>query len=147
MKMRLVAGGAALLLALTAAACSDDKDTTTPATEADGGGSESTDGGAEDNGGGGGGDAAAGAEVFAASCASCHGADAKGLPNLGKDLTASEFVSGMSDEELVAFIAVGRAADAEDNTTGVAMPPKGGNPALSDEDLANVVAHIRSIQE
>jgi disulfide bond formation protein DsbB len=143
--MRLVAGGAALLLALSAAACSDDKDTTTPATEAGGGGSETTDGGGEANGGGGGGDAAAGEELFAASCVSCHGADAKGLPNLGKDLTASEFVAGLSDDELVAFLAAGRAADAADNTTGVAMPPKGGNPALTDEDLMDLVAFIRSI--
>jgi mono/diheme cytochrome c family protein len=29
----------------------------------------------------------------------------------------------------------------------VAMPPKGGNPALSEEDLADVVAYLRTLEE
>lgn len=144
--MRLVAAGAALVLALTAAACSDDKDTTTPATEPSGGGTEATDGGGGGGEGGLNGDAAAGAAVFAATCSACHGQDAKGLPNLGKDLTTSQFAIGLTDQELVDFLKVGRGADDPANTTGVAMPPKGGNPALSDEDLANVVAHLRELE-
>jgi disulfide bond formation protein DsbB len=98
-------------------------------------------------GGGLGGDAAAGATKFAGTCASCHGPDAKGLPGLGKDLTTSEFVKSQSDAELVAFIKVGRPISDPANTTGVDMPPKGGNPALSDQDLADIVAHIRSISQ
>ena len=92
-----------------------------------------------------GGDAQAGQELFVTSCSTCHGPEGKGMPGLGSDLTTSEFVAGLSDSELVAFINEGRPPDHPDNTSGVAMPPKGGNPSLSDEDVANIVAYIRSI--
>jgi disulfide bond formation protein DsbB len=93
------------------------------------------------------GDAASGAEAFAGTCASCHGPDAKGLPSLGKDLTTSEFAMGLSDAELVAFIKTGRPIGDPLNTTGVDMPPKGGNPALTDQDLADIVAYLRTLQQ
>lgn len=96
---------------------------------------------------GSGGDAQAGQQLFVSSCSSCHGPEGKGMPGLGSDLTTSAFVAGLSDSELVAFIKEGRPPDHPDNTTGVAMPPKGGNPSLSDEDLANIVAYIRSIHQ
>jgi hypothetical protein len=51
-----------------------------------------------------------------------------------------------TDEELVEFIKLGRQPDHPDNTTGVAMPPKGGNPAISDADLYDIVAWIRTLQ-
>jgi disulfide bond formation protein DsbB len=41
---------------------------------------------------------------------------------------------------------VGCSTSDPENTTGVAMPPKGGNPSLSDGDLQNVVAYIRTLQ-
>lgn len=93
------------------------------------------------------GDPQAGQAVFAGSCASCHGANAKGLPGLGKDLTTSEFVARLTDTELVKFIKVGRDTSDPANTTGVAMPPKGGNPALTDRDLYDVVAYLRKLQK
>jgi disulfide bond formation protein DsbB len=91
------------------------------------------------------GDATAGQELFTATCSACHGPEGEGVPNLGKDMTASEFIAGKSDEELIAFIKVGRDPSDPLNTTGVAMPPKGGNPALSDEDLQDIVTFIRTI--
>jgi mono/diheme cytochrome c family protein len=91
------------------------------------------------------GDAAHGAELFVSTCAACHGQDATGIPGLGKDLVNSEFVSGLSDQELVEFINTGRPADDPANTTGVAMPPKGGNSSLTDQDVMDIVAHIRSL--
>lgn len=93
------------------------------------------------------GDAVAGETLFQSTCAACHGPDGKGLPNLGKDLTVSEFVKGQPDAELVTFIKGGRPVSDPANTTGVDMPPKGGNPALSDEDLFDIVAYIRTLQE
>lgn len=93
------------------------------------------------------GDPMAGKEIFSASCAACHGPDGEGVPGLGKDMTASDFIAGKSDEELVEFIKVGRDPSDPLNTTGVAMPPKGGNPALSDEDVRNVVSFVRSLQK
>jgi disulfide bond formation protein DsbB len=47
----------------------------------------------------------------------------------------------------MAFIKTGRPASDPLNTTGVDMPPKGGNPALSDQDLADIIAFIRSIHQ
>ncbi len=91
------------------------------------------------------GDPAHGAELFAASCTACHGPDAKGLPNLGKDLTTSTFLAGLSDAEAVAFVKTGRPGTDPANTTGVDMPPKGGNPALTDADLADIVAYLRTL--
>jgi disulfide bond formation protein DsbB len=93
------------------------------------------------------GDAVVGETLFQNTCAACHGSDAKGLPGLGKDLTTSEFVKGLSDAELVAFITEGRPVDDPANTRGVAMPPKGGNPDLTDEDLFDIVAYIRTLEE
>ena len=93
------------------------------------------------------GDAAAGDGKFQATCSACHGPDAKGLPNLGKDMTTSEFIKGSSDAELLAFIKVGRSVSDPANTTNVDMPPKGGNPALSDEDLADIIAFMRTLEE
>lgn len=88
-----------------------------------------------------------GADIYAGLCIACHGADAKGVPGLGKDLTTSEFVASKTNEELVAFIVEGRTADHPDNTTGVNMPPSGGNPNLTQDELNAVVEYLRSFAE
>ena len=69
------------------------------------------------------------------------------MPGLGKDMTQSEFIAGKTDEELVEFIKAGRPVSDSLNTTGVNMPPKGGNPALSNEDLYDIVAYIRTLKK
>jgi mono/diheme cytochrome c family protein len=88
-----------------------------------------------------------GEQRFKSSCAACHGPDARGLPNIGKDLVAGEFTRTQSDDELLAFIKRGRDAADPLNTTKVAMPPKGGNPALDDADLRSIIAHLRTLQQ
>jgi disulfide bond formation protein DsbB len=92
-------------------------------------------------------DLAAGKTMFASTCSACHGPAGEGVPGLGKDMTASEFISEKSDNELIEFLKVGRDPSDPLNSTGVAMPPKGGNPALSDEDLRNIVAFVRTLQK
>ena len=82
-----------------------------------------------------------------ATCAACHGANGEGVTGLGKPFTTSEFITSKTDAELVEFLKVGRAVDDPLNTTGVAMPPKGGNPALSDQDLLDLVAFIRTLHQ
>lgn len=91
------------------------------------------------------GDAARGRQLFSQSCVACHGADAKGLPGLGKDMTTSPFIKGQSDAQLVDFLKKGRPVSDPANTTKVDMPPKGGNPALTDAQLADIVAFVRSL--
>ena len=92
------------------------------------------------------GDPVKGKESFA-TCAGCHGMDGKGIQGLGKDFTASEFVKGQTDEQLLAFIKVGRPASDPANTVGVDMPPKGGNPALDDVAIMDIIAYIRTLQQ
>lgn len=87
----------------------------------------------------------AGDAIFQTVCSACHGFTGRGIPGLGKPLVGSEFVDGMTDAELVAFITVGRAVTDPLNTTGVPMPANGGNPMLAESDLYNVVAYIRNL--
>ena len=102
-------------------------------------------------GGGGGGTSSADAGVqegkkhYDKVCATCHGKDANGLPKLGKGLRNNEFTKSQSDAELVEFLKLGRPATHPLNTTGVDMPPKGGDPTITDEDLQNVVAFLRTL--
>ena len=101
-------------------------------------------------GGGGGGSTAdagvkAGKAVFDRVCATCHGKDANGLPKLGKGLRNNEFTQSQSDGELVEFLKKGRPATHPLNTTGVDMPPKGGDPTIQEEDLQNVVKFLRTL--
>ena len=93
------------------------------------------------------GDAANGEKLFNQTCQACHGAGGIGIEGLGKDMTTSEFISGQSDAELLAFIKKGRPSGDSMNTTGVDMPPKGGNPALTDEQIMDIIAYIRTLQK
>ncbi|MFN8488687.1 MAG: copper-containing nitrite reductase [Caldilineaceae bacterium] len=93
------------------------------------------------------GDAEKGKEIFGGTCVACHGPEGKGVKGLGKDMTVSTFIAGLSDSDLLAFIKKGRPPGDPLNTTGVLMPPKGGNPAMTDEQLQNVIAFIRTINK
>lgn len=93
------------------------------------------------------GDPTAGKALFETTCFACHGVDAAGLPGQGKDLTTSEFTKGLSDAEFVEFVKNGRKITDPLNTTGVDMPPYGGNPALSEQDLFDIVAYIRTLEK
>jgi len=93
------------------------------------------------------GDAVKGKTLYQQSCASCHGQNGEGVPGLGKDMAHSDFINGLTDAELVEFIKQGRSASDPLNTTNIDMPPKGGNPALNDEGIYDIVAFIRSIRD
>ncbi|HLF01470.1 MAG TPA: cytochrome c, partial [Anaerolineales bacterium] len=73
--------------------------------------------------------------------------DAKGIAGLGKDLTTSAFANSLPDAELILFLTRGRPASDSLNTTGVDMPPRGGNPALTDQDLADIAAFVRTLEQ
>jgi mono/diheme cytochrome c family protein len=96
-------------------------------------------------GGNGGGEAAVGQRLFDANCALCHGRGGVGKLPLGKDLRQNEFIAALTDDQLVEFLKEGRRADHPLNEKGVDMPPKGGNPGLTDEDLLTIVAYLRSL--
>ena len=121
------------VLALATAACGySDTSGNTTAAPAGGGGDE--------------GGAAHGQELYKSTCATCHGQNAEGIDGVGTQLSSSEFVQSQSNADLIVFIAVGRSTTDPDNTTGVDMPPKGGNSSLTDMDLADIVDYLRTLQ-
>ena len=93
------------------------------------------------------GDPAVGQDLYGKTCVACHGPNGEGVTGLGRDMTTSTFIAEKSDAELIEFIKVGRDPSDPLNTTGVAMPAKGGNPALSDEDLQHIIAYIRTLHK
>ena len=86
-----------------------------------------------------------GKQLFLNTCSTCHGPDAKGLPGLGKNLHDNQYVRSHTDEEMLEFLKTGRPASDPLNTTGVDMPPRGGNPSLTDEDLQKIIAYLRTL--
>jgi disulfide bond formation protein DsbB len=90
---------------------------------------------------------ASGTKLYKNSCMACHGADGAGVKGSGKTLAKNTFISGQDDDALLAFIRKGRDPSDPKNTTGVGMPAKGGNPALSEDDLLDIIAYLRSLQD
>ena len=86
-----------------------------------------------------------GRDLFIGMCSSCHGANGEGMDGLGKPFTTSQFIKDSTDKEIITLVKMGRPIWDAANTTGVDMPPKGGNPAMSDDDLNNIISYIRSI--
>jgi disulfide bond formation protein DsbB len=66
------------------------------------------------------------------------------MPNLGTSLVESAIIHGQSETDALAFIRAGRNVDDPANTTGLMMPPSGGRPDLSDEEILSIVAFLRS---
>ncbi|MHC4427954.1 MAG: c-type cytochrome, partial [Planctomycetota bacterium] len=91
-------------------------------------------------------DAANGGQLWLATCRSCHGLAGEGVAGQGKDIRGSEFITSRTDGELIDFIKIGRMPFDPLNTTGIQMPPKGGNPLLSDQDLLDIVAFVRTFE-
>lgn len=92
-------------------------------------------------------DAHPGYQLYISSCAACHGEGAEGIEQLGLPLTTSGFVRGETNDGLVKFIKSGRPMWDANNTTGIDMPPKGGNPAITDEQLQQIVEYLRALQQ
>ena len=82
----------------------------------------------------------AGQAIYAQTCIACHGADGKGaIPGVA-DFTARESPLVKSDAELLQNISEGFQSPG----SFMAMPAKGGNPALTDADVKAVLAYLRS---
>ncbi|MEE8525691.1 MAG: cytochrome c [Thermoanaerobaculia bacterium] len=86
-----------------------------------------------------------GQRIYGRVCATCHGQDAKGMPSLGKGLRGNAFTRSLSDSELVAFLKAGRSAGDPLNETGIDMPPRGGDPTITDDELDALVAFLRTL--
>ena len=88
----------------------------------------------------------AGEALYAQACASCHGAQGEGVDGLGTPLADSPHVAILTDSELLTLIRDGRAADAADSRTGIAMPPRGGQSDLTDAQIEDIILYIRAWQ-
>lgn len=91
------------------------------------------------------GDAAQGKATYATMCSSCHGPEGKGdgvaaaaLNPKPRNLTDASYMSTRSDATLFKVIKEGGASVGKSPS----MPPWGG--ALSDQDINNIIAFIRS---
>lgn len=78
------------------------------------------------------GDPVAGGKLFASACAGCH----------GQDMAQNEFIAANTDRELVEFFKAGGVPGEPP-----VMPPRAGNPSLSDDKLHHIVAYLRSLQK
>ncbi|MFT3788356.1 MAG: c-type cytochrome [Tepidisphaeraceae bacterium] len=90
---------------------------------------------------------ASGRRLFQTACIACHGADAKGVPNMGKDLVASSFARGLSDADLVKFLGKGRGPGDAGFTGPMPMPARGGRADFTDEHLGMIVSYLRSLEQ
>ncbi len=80
-----------------------------------------------------------GKEVYGGTCIYCHGANGKGEIPGAPDFTKKNGVLSKSDEQLITNITNGF----ESFGAVMPMPAKGGNPDLTDEDIANVLAFMK----
>jgi len=85
-------------------------------------------------------DVAAGKAVYAQTCIACHGANGKGaIPGVA-DLTKADGALAKSDDVLIKSITEGFKSPG----SALAMPAKGGNPALTEADILAVLAYLRA---
>lgn len=83
---------------------------------------------------------ARGREVYEGTCIACHGADGSGaLPGV-PDLTANDSSLANPDEVLVERMMNGFQSPG----SPMAMPAKGGNPSLTEEDIRAVLGYLRA---
>lgn len=92
-------------------------------------------------------DARRGESAYLMACIACHGPAGEGIDGLGKPLADSDFIAGLTDEELLQFVIVGRPTTHPENTSGIAMPPRGGRPNLGDAEIRDIVAYLRTLQD
>ncbi|MFQ5912457.1 MAG: c-type cytochrome [Nitrospinota bacterium] len=91
-------------------------------------------------------DVQAGKQKYLQFCASCHGTTGKGdgpaaaaLDPKPRDHTDAKYMKNLKDEEIFKIIKEGGPAVGKSPL----MPPWGG--ALSDQDIRNISAHIRTL--
>lgn len=81
-----------------------------------------------------------GKEIYEATCVACHGKDGKGVLPGTPNLRKKDGVMAKSDEELIRNTLNGYQSPG----SPLAMPPKGGNPSLTEADMRAVVQYMRT---
>src|SRR5207248_2776641 len=83
--------------------------------------------------------AQSGAAIYSQTCAACHGANGKGAIPGAPDLTNPNGPLKKSDAVLLQHIINGYQSPG----SPTAMPARGGNPKLTDEDLKSSLSYMR----
>lgn len=83
----------------------------------------------------------AGRTLYENNCAVCHGPDGEGAMPGVRSMTVNTGWPKKSDQELVAMIING----VESTDGPVSMPPKGGNPSLTEEQIHSIVNYLRRL--
>ena len=81
-----------------------------------------------------------GKQIYEGTCIACHGADGKGAIRGVPDFTEQKGALSLPDSVLLERIERGF----QTPSSPMAMPPKGGNPTLTEADLKAVLQHIRT---
>lgn len=81
-----------------------------------------------------------GRQIYQGTCIACHGADGKGAIRGLPDLTQKGGALSQPDSVLLERIEQGF----QTPSSPMAMPPKGGNPALTAADLKAVLEYMRT---
>jgi mono/diheme cytochrome c family protein len=87
-----------------------------------------------------------GGQLFSQNCASCHGTNGEGVALQGVPLKTSKFVANNDDHQLLTFMTRGRGIGDPDSLMNRVMPARGGNPLLSDAELYDIIAYLRTLQ-
>lgn len=92
-------------------------------------------------------DTSAGQKVYNTVCIACHQPTGQGLPGMFPPLAGSDWVSAPKPDRLIRIVLHGLMGPisingAPFNTPAPMMPPQGA--ALNDEQIAQVITHIRS---
>ncbi len=83
--------------------------------------------------------ALSGREIYQQTCVACHGADGKGTVPGAPDFNRKDGRLSKSDDELMNSLLHGLQSPG----SPMAMPPKGGNAQLTEEDLRRVLDYLR----
>jgi mono/diheme cytochrome c family protein len=80
-----------------------------------------------------------GEAIYKQTCTVCHGANGQGTVPGAANFTDKKGILNKPDNVLLEHIIKGYQSPG----SAMAMPPRGGNPKLTDDDLKNVLAYIR----
>lgn len=80
-----------------------------------------------------------GQEIYEQTCVACHGADGRGALPGAPDFTSKSGPLAKQDAQLLKNITDGFQSPG----SMMAMPPKGGNSELTEEDINLVIQYIR----